>query len=95
MNKKFTLPVDESLCKDCKWRFRRVFIPTRPEEFKDENGDKILEDFDGKTDSLVINICIMSELDLDMDITLECNWYEPKNIEKEKISLFKHEDKMK
>ena len=91
--KNVKLPVEKGLCKDCKWRFRRVFIPTNPEEFEDEEGNKLLEDFNGKTDSIVINICLLSEMDLDMDITTECNHYEPLVREKEGISIFKHEMK--
>jgi len=88
--KKIKLPVEKSLCKDCKWRFRRVFIPTNPEEFEDDEGNKLLEDFDGKTDSIVINICLLSEMDLDMDITTECSHYKKMDEKKEDISIFKH-----
>ncbi|GAG41202.1 unnamed protein product [marine sediment metagenome] len=91
--RKIKLPVEEGLCKDCRWRFRRVFVPTNPEEFEDEEGNKLLEDFDGRTDSIVINICILSEMDLDADITTECSHYTPWNEEKEDISIFKHKIK--
>jgi len=93
IKKNIKLPVEEGLCKDCIWRFRRVFIPTNPEEFEDEDGNKLLEDFDGKTDSIVINTCILSEMDLDMDITTECSHHTPLNKEKEDISIFKHKIK--
>lgn len=91
--KNIKLPVEESICKDCRWRFRRVFIPTRPEEFEDDEGNKLLEDFDGETDSIVINMCLLSEMDLDMDITTECNHYTPIGKEKKDISIFKHKIK--
>jgi len=91
--KKIQLPVEKGLCKDCRWRFKRVFIPTMPDEFEDDEGNKLLEGFDGKTDSIVINICILSEMDLDMDITTECSHYTPLNKEKEDISIFKHKIK--
>jgi len=93
VKKNIKLPVERGLCKDCKWRFRRVFVPTNPEEFEDDEGNKLLEDFDGKTDSIVINMCLLSEMDLDMDITTECNHYEPWSKEKENVSIFKHEIK--
>lgn len=88
MNAKFTLPVEEGLCKDCKWRFNRTFIPTRPEEFEDDDGNKILEGYDGKTDVLTINICLLTEIEIDMDITVECSHYGKKE---ETIGLFRHD----
>lgn len=94
MSEKFTLPVEKGLCKDCKWRFERIFIPTRPEEFEDENGNNLFESYDGKSDTLVVNICLLSELELDTDITIECSHYKKmEGAEKEIISLFKHEIK--
>jgi hypothetical protein len=93
MAKKIKLPIEKGLCKDCRWRFKRVFIPTNPDEFEDEEGNKLLEDFNGKTDSIVINICLLSEMDLDMDITTECSHYTPWGKEKEDISIFKHKIK--
>ena len=89
--RKIKLPVEKGLCKDCRWRFRRVFIPTNPDEYRDEEDNKLLEDFNGKTDSIVINICLLSELDLDMDITTECSCYELNSEQKEKnVNLFRH-----
>lgn len=94
MNENFTLPVEKGLCKDCKWRFERVFIPTRPEEFEDDEGNKLLESYNGETDTLVINLCILSELDLDVDITTKCSHYKKrKDGEGEAISLFRHDIK--
>ena len=95
MNENFTLPVEKGLCKDCKWRFERVFIPTRPEEFEDDEGNKLLEGYDGESDTVIINLCILSELDLDADITIKCNNYEKKGDDEEEdvVSLFRHDIK--
>lgn len=85
-------PVDLGLCKDCKWRFRRVFIPTVPEEIIDED-DEILEDFDGSTNSIIMDICLLSDMDIGLDITTDCNHYEPmgkSNDLDKKSGLFKN-----
>ena len=34
----------KSLCKECKYRFRRVFIPSKSEEYEDEDGNIITAD---------------------------------------------------
>jgi len=81
--------MNKSLCNDCKYQFTRVFIPTKPEEFIDENGNQILEGFNGDSDTITISICLLSEMDVDVDITTECSHYLLLKDE-EKLSLFKH-----
>jgi hypothetical protein len=72
----------EDLCRSCKWEFKRAFIPAHPEEFEDENGNKIKDSLGGVGIAL-LRVCILSELDLDMDITVECSHYEPLGNEEE------------
>jgi len=76
----------QSLCKSCKFRFRRVFIPSDPEEFKDEEGNCVLNE-DGEN-IVIMNMCLVADMDLDMDSTIECTHYEPK--EEKKLPFFKH-----
>lgn len=89
MIRKHKIPIEKNLCDDCKFRFTRVFIPTKPEEFIDENGEPLLEDFNGKTDTIGINICMLTEMEISTDITLECSHYVSSSV-KEEISIFKH-----
>ena len=86
------LPVEEGLCKDCKWRFRRVFIPSDPESYVDEDGDKVLESFDDESGSLEINFCLLMDMDINADVTLECNHYKKKSSDSD-ISIFRHKIK--
>ena len=86
-------PKESNLCKDCVFRFRRIFIPRNPEHFVDEDGMQLLED----DESIVImNMCLVSDMDLDMDSTVDCTHYRcnDDNIDVcEKISIFRHLNK--
>lgn len=83
------LTMSNSLCNDCKYRFTRIFIPTRPEEFTNDNGDPLFEGFNGKTDKVGINICLLVDMEMGADITVECS-HHVKLSETQELSLFKH-----
>jgi len=68
--------ISKSICNRCEFRFRRVFIPSHPEDYLDENGDTVLTE---DTDNIIImNICTISDMDLDTDSTIECSHYKAK-----------------
>ena len=77
-----------NLCKTCKYRFRRVFIPTRSEEYEGDEGNSMVI----KEDTIVIsNQCLIMDMDIDGETTIECSHFEP--IEKHKeveFPLLKH-----
>lgn len=64
---------NNSICKTCKNRFRRVFIPLNPEEyFAEVDGSEMPEG-----DNIIIyNQCLITDMDLDNDETIECSAYE-------------------
>lgn len=82
-----------SICKDCANRFRRVFIPSNMSRFLDANTD--LEDpeddndldtiTDGE-DVVIMTLCLASDMDLDLDATIECTHFVNKN----DSNLFRH-----
>lgn len=84
-----TLDLNNNLCKTCKFRFRRVFMPLRPEEYLDEDGNRVLSDDDN---IIITNQCLLTSMDLDGDITIECTSHEPKKGKKEieSTTFFKH-----
>jgi hypothetical protein len=63
-----------SLCKECKYRFRRVFIPLKPEEYVDEEGKSVLPN-DSDEHIIITNHCLISDMDIDGEITIECSHY--------------------
>ena len=75
-----------SLCKQCKFRFRRVFIPCTQEKFEDEQGNEV--DINDQS-ILIMNLCLASDMDLDMDSTIECSHFQSKDADAA-ISFFKH-----
>ena len=83
-------PIND-LCKDCKYRFRRVMMPLRPEEYVDENGNRLLE---GDENIIITNQCLIAGMDLDGDITIECDSYERRDDEEdeemEPVTFFRH-----
>ena len=77
--------ISKSICKNCEFRFRRVFIPSNTEGFIDQDGDPVEQE----EDSIVImNMCLAADMDLDLDVTIECTHYRPKG-EKD-LSFFRH-----
>jgi hypothetical protein len=62
-----------NLCRKCKNKFRRVFIPLKPEQYIDENGEQI---FDNNEDNVVImNMCLIANMDVEGEATVECDHY--------------------
>jgi len=84
-----TLTMADSLCNDCKHRFTQIYIPTRPEEFINGNGDPLLEEFNVKTDRLGINICLLADTEIGTDIIIECSHHLSLS-EAQEISIFKY-----
>jgi hypothetical protein len=76
-----------SLCKNCKYRFRRVFIPLDPDDYVDEDGDSILR---GEDNIIITNVCLLSGMDIDREVTVECNHFKEKIDEKDTVPFFKH-----
>ncbi len=75
----------KGLCKDCRFRFRRVFIPLNPGEFQGENSNCVL---DKEENIVIMNMCLTSDMDLDLDSTVECSHFRPK--EERAVPFFKH-----
>jgi hypothetical protein len=75
-----------SLCKDCKHKFRRVFIPLRPEEYADDDGNHVTV---GEDNIFIVNTCLISNMDVDGESTVECDHYEQKQ-ENGRFPFFKH-----
>lgn len=80
---------ENNLCKKCQHRFRRVFIPLDPEQYVDDEGKKV---FSSKEENIVImNTCLIAGVDIESEITLECEHFEPRKESTENgIGLFKH-----
>jgi len=68
-----------SLCKHCKHKFRRVFIPLKPEQYVDENGEPIFNDEEDNV--IIMNICLITAMDIDGESTVECDHFMPKENE--------------
>ena len=83
---------NQNICKDCIFRFRRLFIPINPENFVDEEDIQFLE---GDESIVIMNTCIVSDMDLGLDSTIDCTHYKCKNETSvsDKISIFKHLNK--
>lgn len=73
-----------NLCKNCKYRFRRVFMPMRPEEYEDADGNTMVA---GEDNIIISNQCLLTEMDIDGEATIECSHY----IEREEsLPFFSH-----
>lgn len=78
--------VNSSLCKDCKFRFRCIIIPSDPDKYIDENGESLL---DSKDETILIVItCLISGMELNDDAIIECNKF-CKN-DSDIVPFFKH-----
>ncbi len=76
---------NKSLCKSCRHKFRRVFIPLRIEEYVDDDGNPISPEEDN---ILIINSCLISSMDIESEETVECSHYEQKQ-EDDRFPFFK------
>jgi hypothetical protein len=82
--------LNNNLCKNCKHRFRRVFIPLKPESYVDEEGNRVLANDEN---IIITNQCLVSAMDLDGDVTVECDSYErraEKHNNNKPTPFFKH-----
>ena len=77
----------KSLCKECKHKFRRVFIPLNPEDYTDEDGNRVLTQDDN---IMILNTCLISNMDVDGEVTVECDHFEQRK-EKDSFPFFKHD----
>lgn len=77
----------DSLCKNCKFRFRRVWIPLRPDMYVDDSGESVMGE--DNENILIVNSCIISGLDLDEEVTIECSHFEPREESPYGKGLFK------
>jgi hypothetical protein len=78
----------ENLCKDCKFRYRRVFSPLRPDQYVDDDGEEI---FNGKEPTIIIvNLCLLTGIDISEETSIECTHFKDKDTDSEVVPLFKH-----
>lgn len=77
-----------NLCKNCKYRFRRVFIPMRSEEYEDAEGNVMITNGEN---IVISNQCLIVDIDIDGESTIDCSHFKPidKNTE-EDFPLLKH-----
>jgi len=78
---------NSSLCKSCEYKFRRVFIPSESDEYYDED-ENIISPEEGTI--AIINLCLISGMDLENEITVECSKYKKKTHKGEDVPFFKH-----
>jgi hypothetical protein len=76
-----------NLCKTCKYRFRRVFIPIHPEEYEDDDGNTVVA---GEDNIIISNQCLLTEMDIDGEATVECSHFIEREEKTSAISFFKH-----
>jgi len=72
-----------NLCKNCVNRFRRVFIPTHPEEYEDSDGNLM---FVGEDNIIISNQCLITSMDIDGEATIECSHF--KHLKEKESSSF-------
>ena len=76
-----------NLCNNCKHRFRRIFIPTRPEEYEDAEGNTMT----AEEDTIIIsNQCLTTSMDIDGEATIECSHFEPVKEKQYEPSIFNY-----
>ena len=77
-----------NLCKNCKYRFRRVFIPMRSEEYEDAEGNVVTTNGEN---IIISNQCLIVDIDIDGESTIDCSHFKPiDEDEKEDFPLLKH-----
>lgn len=75
-----------NLCKICKYRFRRVFIPTHPENYIYTDGDAMPS---GDENIIILNQCLVLGMDIDEESTVECSHFIKNEEERDEgISFF-------
>jgi len=79
---------NENLCKNCKYRFRRVFIPLDTYEYTDINTTK--NQLLNEEDIVILNHCLLLDMNIDLETTIECSHFTRRESDNE-INLFKHD----
>ena len=74
-----------NLCKNCKYRFRRVFIPMRSEKYEDDEGNVVITN---EENIIISNQCLIVDIDIDGESTVDCSHFEP--INKESFPFLKY-----
>lgn len=74
-----------NLCKNCKYRFRRVFIPMRSEKYEDDEGNIVTTN---EENIIISNQCLIVDIDIDGESTVDCSHFEP--IDKGNSPLLKY-----
>ena len=68
--------LDANLCKNCIYKFRRVFIPLKAEDYVDEDGDRcFVED----ENIIIVNQCLVQDVDVSAEVTIQCSHYKNKD----------------
>ena len=73
--------IGRGICKECRYRFRRVFIPLNPENYLDDAGDRVLSSDDN---IFINNRCLLIDMDIDEEETIECSHFSREMEEKGK-----------
>ena len=76
-----------NLCKNCKYRFRRVFIPLRAERYEDDEGNVVITNGEN---IIISNQCLLTGTDIDGEATIECSKFIPDQKEVENFPFFRH-----
>jgi hypothetical protein len=76
-----------NICKECKYRLRRVFIPLNPDKYLDEDGDRMLSNDDN---ILIMCHCLVLGMDIDEEDTIECSHFSRKSEIKEDFPFLKN-----
>jgi len=77
-----------NLCKNCKYRFRRVFIPMRSEKYEDDEGNVVITNGEN---IIISNQCLIVDIDIDGESTVDCSHFTPRTEnDKYDFPLLKH-----
>lgn len=61
-----------NICKICKHKFRRLFIPMRPENYSYPDGNTMAP---GEENIIILNQCLITGMDIDGEATIECSHF--------------------
>lgn len=75
-----------NICKNCRYRFRRIFIPMDSEEYEDAEGNVMVTNGEN---IIISNQCLIMDMDISGDATIECSHFEPVG-ENESFPFFKY-----
>jgi len=64
------MTTNTNLCKQCANRFRRIYVPFRPENYINENGEELSD-----TDIIIMISCLVSGIDIENEFTIECSHF--------------------